>query len=146
AQGSVREPVPGTACRGRASPSSGLFRGRHRGDRRRPCRDRPVPDPPRSRTTAAGARGGRSMTLGLREERLDAAIVAFLDELSRDTADAPSTDEMAIRVSGGRASARRSSARWQALLVAAVVVAAAVSALVVGSERVEGPLPPPPDL
>ena len=86
------------------------------------------------------------MTLGLREERLDAAIVAFLDELSRDTADAPSTDEMAIRVSGGRASARRSSARWQALLVAAVVVAAAVSALVVGSERLKDRLPPPTDL
>ena len=86
------------------------------------------------------------MTLGLREERLDAAIGAFLDELSRDTADAPSTDEMAIRVSGGRASARRSSARWQALLVAAVVVAAAVSALVVGSERLKDRLPPPTDL
>ena len=39
------------------------------------------------------------MTLGLREERLDAAIVAFLDELSRDTSDAPSTAEMAIGVS-----------------------------------------------
>lgn len=89
------------------------------------------------------------MTASLREERVDAALRAFLDELSRETGDAPSTAEMAVRVSLGRRSGRGSAGSWQFLLAAAIVLAAVASVLVVGSERLKdvrpGPtqLPPP---
>ena len=84
------------------------------------------------------------MNMSSDDDRVEAALTAFLDELSRDTSEAPSTAEMAVRVSFGHASARRSSARWQILVAAAIVSAALVSVIVAGAVRRDDPRPFPP--
>jgi hypothetical protein len=68
------------------------------------------------------------------DERIDAALEAFLDDVARDTTEAPTTAEMALRVSRGAAS-RRPGLRPELLLAAAILTAALVSVLVVGAQR-----------
>ena len=68
------------------------------------------------------------------DDQVDAALTAFLDDLARDTADAPSTAEIG-QVSLGSATTRRSSQRWQLLIAVGLVIAVAISAIVVGAQR-----------